>query len=548
MPQNGEGDPLIVRVAITTTVLIAISPVAVRHARAAPVNLAEQGWTISADAEKTALMVRHERTGSLLEDVQLQLRGPKGLVRVEKWSLSAAPHEMSIITEAPRTRWIFAPTRDTLRISCTSSNAIVIARIPAGKDRLVARLLEEDGVPVVWSGTDEVVGSYGGTCTRNPSALPASNPECAYFNGNDVYNNWNGRQALFDSINANAFLNHLVVYVMAGEGMELGPRMTVNEASRVRPPSVVETARQREEPMTGFGVTAAEARTLVSLTSLTGVAYSLASVMPELPADRTKLVQRTLPTMPILPADLFSRGGDVEWATFKHVRADDRIHNYPEILDLKINAVAGVYDVVGLVNWRQTKATKEISFSRKLGIEPLNKLCGVRLLEPASAGDLQGPDGSGDRAARHSCSAHPPVAGKAATDRHFPAYHRRLLDARLDMGRVQEHPARLFPDRPRRHLRALRECARRSEGNPSGSDLGGSGRRTGATGPDGQLPEDLLCRSAAAGRVADHFRVGTLVGKSAYGISERVKRPRLGRQCQGHTGSKLPVASGVHAS
>ena len=108
----------------------------------------------------------------------------------------------------------------------------------------------------------------------------------------------------------------------------------------------------------------------MSLTSLTGVAYSLASVMPELPADRTKLVQRTLPTMPILPADLFSRGGDVEWATFKHVRADDRIHNYPEILDLKINAVAGVYDVVGLVNWRQTKATKEISFSRKLGIEP----------------------------------------------------------------------------------------------------------------------------------------------------------------------------------
>ena len=258
MPQNGEGDPLIVRVAITTTVLIAISPVAVRHARAAPVNLAEQGWTISADAEKTALMVRHERTGSLLEDVQLQLRGPKGLVRVEKWSLSAAPHEMSIITEAPRTRWIFPPTRDTLRISCTSSDAIVIARIPAGKDRLVARLLEEDGVPVVWSGTDEVVGSYGGTCTRNPSALPASNPECAYFNGNDVYNNWNGRQALFDSINANAFLNHLVVYVMAGEGMELGPRMTVDEASRVRPPSVVETARQREEPMTGFGVTAAE--------------------------------------------------------------------------------------------------------------------------------------------------------------------------------------------------------------------------------------------------------------------------------------------------
>ena len=60
----------------------------------------------------------------------------------------------------------------------------------------------------------------------------------------------------------------------------------------------------------------------------------------------------------------------MEWATFKHIRADDLIHNFPEILDLKINAVAGVYDVVGLVNWRQTKVTKQISFSQKLGLDP----------------------------------------------------------------------------------------------------------------------------------------------------------------------------------
>jgi hypothetical protein len=122
--------------------------------------------------------------------------------------------------------------------------------------------------------------------------------------------------------------------------------------------------------MIGFGVTRAEARTLVSITSLTGVAYSLASVLPELPDDRIRLIRQTLPTLPIFPADLFSRGSVVEWATFKHIRADDQIHNFPEILDLKINAVAGVYDVVGLVNWRQTKATKQISFSQKLGLDP----------------------------------------------------------------------------------------------------------------------------------------------------------------------------------
>ncbi len=192
----------------------------------------------------------------------------------------------------------------------------------------------------------------------------------SYFNGADVYNNWNGMHALLDSINANAFLNHIAVYVMPGEGMELGPRMTVDEASRVRPRRVIDTARQREEPMIGFGVTAAEARTLVSFTSLTGVAYSLASVLPELPDDRIRLIRQTLPTMPILPADLFSRGSVVQWATFKHLHANDHFHNFPEILDLKINAVAGVYDVVGLVYWRQTKVKKQISFSQKLGLEP----------------------------------------------------------------------------------------------------------------------------------------------------------------------------------
>ena len=52
----------------------------------------------------------------------------------------------------------------------------------------------------------------------------------SYFNGQDVYNNWNGMHALFSSINANAFLNRMVVYVMPGEGMELGEPMSVEEA------------------------------------------------------------------------------------------------------------------------------------------------------------------------------------------------------------------------------------------------------------------------------------------------------------------------------
>jgi hypothetical protein len=192
----------------------------------------------------------------------------------------------------------------------------------------------------------------------------------SYFNGEDMYPSWQGSYAMLSSINANAFLNHIVAYTMAGEGIEVAPPMAVEEAVRRRPAPVVEVARTREDPLVGFGTTLAEARTLVTYVSLTGVVYSLSSVTPELTEERAKLLQMTLPSMPILPIDLFSRGTDMPlWDLFKRTTSEYYIHNYPEILDLKVNAKSGVYDVVGLTNWRGETATRELSFADKLGLD-----------------------------------------------------------------------------------------------------------------------------------------------------------------------------------
>jgi hypothetical protein len=122
--------------------------------------------------------------------------------------------------------------------------------------------------------------------------------------------------------------------------------------------------------MTGFGVTDAEARTLVSYIALTGVVYPLASVMPELPPDRVELLKKTMPTLPILPMDLFSRGTDIVWATFKHVQADHYLHHYPEVLDLKVNSPAGIYDVTAVTNWRAEALNRDIVFGNELGLDP----------------------------------------------------------------------------------------------------------------------------------------------------------------------------------
>ncbi len=196
------------------------------------------------------------------------------------------------------------------------------------------------------------------------------------FTGNDVYNSWQGMYPLFSSINANAFLNHMVIYVMPGEGIEVGPPMTVKEAESRRVPAVVETAKTRESPLKGFGVTLPEARTLTSWISLTGVVYPLASILPELPEERVRLLEMTMPTMPISPVDLFSRGTDMRWDKFMDTTLDDYIHNYPEILDLKVNAKSGTYDVLGLTNWRSRTAPREIDFSEKLGLPRTTRYIG----------------------------------------------------------------------------------------------------------------------------------------------------------------------------
>ena len=205
---------------------------------------------------------------------------------------------------------------------------------------------------------------------------PAGTPldGIGYFNsmytGEDTLINWPGMYSLFSSITANAFLNHLAVYVMPGE-MDVEPAMSVAETQKRRLPVVLETAKSRETTVTGFGTTPAEARTIVSYVSLSGTVYSLGSLMPELPPDRTRMVRMTIPTMPIIPIDLFSRGVEMpQWDIFKRTTPDDYIHNYPEILDLKVNAAAGIYDVAALTNWRSWPTTRSLNFADKLGLNP----------------------------------------------------------------------------------------------------------------------------------------------------------------------------------
>lgn len=184
----------------------------------------------------------------------------------------------------------------------------------------------------------------------------------SYFNGQDVFENWHGMYPLFSSITGNLFLNHIVAYVMPGEGLSLDEPMTMKQSRARRNPNMVEALRSRDVHPTESGTTLAEARTLVTYVALTGVVYSLASVMPDLPPDRVKLLKATMPTLPIRPIDLFSRGAEKN--SFKPIPSLIRIPHFPEVLDLKINSAAGIYDVVAETNWGDESTKRTLSFDQ----------------------------------------------------------------------------------------------------------------------------------------------------------------------------------------
>jgi hypothetical protein len=192
----------------------------------------------------------------------------------------------------------------------------------------------------------------------------------SYFNGDDIYNSWLGMYPFFLSLNANLFLNHIACYLMPGEGICVSPKMDIEKAKSVHNPEFIRVASSRETDISSVGTTMNEARTIVTFATLSGTPYSFADRLPDLPAERINLLKKSLPTMPIVPMDLFSRGGYSSWDLFEEFTPETYEHNFPRIIDLKINAASGKYDVVAATNWTNETQSRKISFDDQLGLDP----------------------------------------------------------------------------------------------------------------------------------------------------------------------------------
>ncbi len=119
-------------------------------------------------------------------------------------------------------------------------------------------------------------------------------------------------------------------------------------------------------------LTLEEGRTVVTAIGLTGQLYMASDFMGKLSQRKLELYQKTIPTTPIVPIDLYpykiesnKRNGAV-WSC-------PRVKEFPRAIDLKVNHVAGIYDVVSIFNWKDKQETKELSFSQDLGLDPDRK-------------------------------------------------------------------------------------------------------------------------------------------------------------------------------
>jgi len=117
-------------------------------------------------------------------------------------------------------------------------------------------------------------------------------------------------------------------------------------------------------------LTIEEAKTIVTSIALTGQLYMASDFMARLPEKRLKLYQKTMPTTPIVPIDLYpykiknNKRNGVVWCC-------PQLKEYPKAIDLKVNAISGSYDVVALFNWNDRYSTKSINIE-ELGLNKRN--------------------------------------------------------------------------------------------------------------------------------------------------------------------------------
>jgi hypothetical protein len=166
--RHGQSARIVADIVMATLLLLGFTAVA---AGSDGTTLTSSGWTIEAHGDRGRLTIKHERLGTVLGEVRLNLEADGALRELKQWTAeisgpqaqqasssasgsekwtpeSGIPGLLLVRTTQPPSIWILEPTRDALRISSTAPGAVLTGQAQVSKARQLARLLDSVGAPV----------------------------------------------------------------------------------------------------------------------------------------------------------------------------------------------------------------------------------------------------------------------------------------------------------------------------------------------------------------------------------------------------------------
>jgi hypothetical protein len=97
-----------------------------------PVSISSNGWTVTANPERSVLTIAHDQLGTVLEDVRLDFESEGALHPLDNWTVEEkSERELTIQTQEPQTAWSVELGPNSLMISSTSGEGVLTARAPA---------------------------------------------------------------------------------------------------------------------------------------------------------------------------------------------------------------------------------------------------------------------------------------------------------------------------------------------------------------------------------------------------------------------------------
>ena len=108
-------------------------------------SLESNEWTVTTNRKTKTFSIEHRELGPVLKEIIPLIERNNEIISPSDWKVEIEENQLKIITDkSEQTTWILKAGQDTLNLSCSSGYAVVKGIAPASKERIPARLENQD--------------------------------------------------------------------------------------------------------------------------------------------------------------------------------------------------------------------------------------------------------------------------------------------------------------------------------------------------------------------------------------------------------------------